>query len=1333
MDLNIWDDSTNHNGSCAILCLRITSRDAGLAINSALPNSKLKVMEMDFLKDTRSGLLTLCIATWILLETTLLQAQTSPTSSTVLPVKHGQAPALATRLQSVMEDFGIRAQITADRTKNSLIVNGTANAHKVASDLLRTLDKPATSKPVAKPVQAGSKVVGYSVPADLLATTTQKIQTAFANQKEVKVVPDARTGQLVVIASEPVQQQISQYLSTITASPRTSAQPISTANGSQTHKLNNIGWKQFEATVQSMLGSKLNIRTSPPGEIASIRVPTRSGQGAQLEINRSSNTITIKGDADAQRSWHKIVSLLDQPQRGADERTGIVPVEKADPNTVDRAVNLVEKARQAVKDDNPSLKPNPNRKAWGGDLVSSIFRQDADGENQNDAAADSPGNDGEIGETLLQIEPGEGGLIGPVQIEFVEGLGVFIIKGHRNDVARVIEIIEQIEQRTSETQPSVEVHHLSHVDSNVITELIEQLYDDVFGSRNSSVSITALDKPNALLLIGREESMSAILDLIDKLDQPVRPDTQFEIFALKHMSALDAERQIRAFYTNQPGGDEEPRPGLGVRPRVIADYRTNSLIVHAAPRDVKEIAALLKRLDIEESPATNQLRVFRLKNALAADLQPVLQEAITGISSNQTNQGNQGGQDGSTATISPQSSKLEILTITNDGESKVNSGILAGATVTADENVNALVVRAPATAMPLIEELITQLDQLPNAEAQIKVFQVENGDAINLTQLLQELFGLQVTAGSNASSNAFNTALQSGAGGIGGGESSLVPLRFAVDQRTNSVIASGSETDLDIVELLLIRLDEGDIQTRRSEVIRLKNADATSVGQTLQTYVNTQRQLLTQSFSQQTSIANYEIDETEVVVAWDVASNSVIISAHPKTFETLAALVEELDFEPNMVMIQVIIAEVELNDGFEAGVELGLQDSLLFDRGASTNGYAWHGQPLGNDPGSSGSSESLAGQVISGFGMGRTSASMGYGGLAVSAANESIHIMMRSLQDRGRLQILSRPQIMTLDMTEAFVHVGSDIRQVTGSNANQFGGITNTSEPVSVGLLVNVRPRVTVDGRIVMVVGAEKSELGSQESGTVVGINPDGQAVMAAPINKTTAETVVSARDGETVVFAGLITKDKKVSRRSIPVLGDLPAIGGLFRYDSETESRKELLIIMTPHIVRGEADIDRIKALETERMSWLLSDVTELHGDVGLNQGRGFWGEPGEVIYPDDDPTGALLDHAFPSPTMGGARQRSDSTLHSNYLFPSNGVRSSHDSPGASQQPGPNASQQGIEPTPQAPQAPQPQPVTGVGLPNNMQIHNAAYRQYRQNVTPQQQVTPVPYSAQLR
>ena len=198
-------------------------------------------------------------------------------------------------------------------------------------------------------------------------------------------------------------------------------------------------------------------------------------------------------------------------------------------------------------------------------------------------------------------------------------------------------------------------------------------------------------------------------------------------------------------------------------------------------------------------------------------------------------------------------------------------------------------------------------------------------------------------------------------------------------------------------------------------------------------------------------------------------------------------------------MIQVVIAEVELNDGFEFGVELGLQDSMLFDRGAAV-GYAFQGQPLGNDatPASLASRDTLLSQGIAGFGLGRSSATLGYGGFVFSAANESINILLRTLQDRGRLQILSRPQIMTLDMTDAFVQVGSNVARITGSTTNQFGGVSNSTEDVPIGLLLNVRPRVTPDGRIVMNLSTEKSELGPTDSGTPVAVTPDGQAIFVA-------------------------------------------------------------------------------------------------------------------------------------------------------------------------------------------------------------------------------------------
>jgi type II secretory pathway component GspD/PulD (secretin) len=269
------------------------------------------------------------------------------------------------------------------------------------------------------------------------------------------------------------------------------------------------------------------------------------------------------------------------------------------------------------------------------------------------------------------------------------------------------------------------------------------------------------------------------------------------------------------------------------------------------------------------------------------------------------------------------------------------------------------------------------------------------------------------------------------------------------------------------------------------------------------------------------------------------------------------------------------------------------------------------------------SGETLAGVATSALGVGRTSATFGYGGMVLSAANESINVILRALHDKGRLQILSRPQIMTLDGVEAFVQVGARVPRLTGTTITNTGQVNNT-EDVDVGLLLTVRPRVSPDGLVIMEVGAEKSEVGNPEDGIPVAITSEGP-VLSPQITTTTANTVISAQSGQTVVFAGLITKSKTKSRRAVPYLGELPYLGPLFRYDQESEKRTELLIIMTPHVLEGDEDVDAIKHAESDRMSWCLSDVLEMHGDAGLSPGRGLWGEDEDTstIFPDTDPTG--------------------------------------------------------------------------------------------------------------
>ena len=115
------------------------------------------------------------------------------------------------------------------------------------------------------------------------------------------------------------------------------------------------------------------------------------------------------------------------------------------------------------------------------------------------------------------------------------------------------------------------------------------------------------------------------------------------------------------------------------------------------------------------------------------------------------------------------------------------------------------------------------------------------------------------------------------------------------------------------------------------------------------------------------------------------------------------------------------------------------------------------------------------------------------------------------------------------------------------------------------------------------------------------------------------AQTTVSAMSDQTVVLGGLIAKSKNESHRKVPLLGDMPLLGHLFRYDSTTNTRTELLIIMTPHIVSNEADADAIKQAEAARMSWCLCDVTTIYGEAGLRRRTDNWSDAEtQVIYPD-------------------------------------------------------------------------------------------------------------------
>jgi general secretion pathway protein D len=197
------------------------------------------------------------------------------------------------------------------------------------------------------------------------------------------------------------------------------------------------------------------------------------------------------------------------------------------------------------------------------------------------------------------------------------------------------------------------------------------------------------------------------------------------------------------------------------------------------------------------------------------------------------------------------------------------------------------------------------------------------------------------------------------------------------------------------------------------------------------------------------------------------------------------------------------------------------------------------------------------------------------------------------------------------------VLVGQRVPTISGVTLDEFGQ-TNNIIYQQVGIIMQVTPRISPDGLVVMQVQTEKSQVGPEADGIPISISAGGQIVRAPRIDATTAMTTVSALSGQTVVLSGLLTNERRDVHRRIPIIADIPLIGDLFRYDLVAEQRTELLIILTPQIVHNKLEADILKQVESSRMSWILSDVINLHGDVGLRSRCDEWME-GEcdAVYP--------------------------------------------------------------------------------------------------------------------
>ncbi len=929
-----------------------------------------------------------------------------------------------------------------------------------------------------------------------------------------------------------------------------------------------------------------------------------------IAIDEANDELLIDGPPGESNAAVKLLRMLDRPLEEEDP-VQLTASSKYVCQIADQLPAEIERLRAAKQGDPAAKDP-----LW-------VAQQEGAGARR----APLPNMNPAIGEVL-------GNLKAEVNIQSIPDLNALIIRGNKADVEQVMKVIRELEKLSEATAPKVHLLYLKNVDAESLSELLTTVYDRLTkfpgtGTQaRQSAAILPITKPNSLLIIAPESDLRAILDLAEELDRPVDPLTEFQVFHLKSAIATQVEQMLTQFYLD--------RRDLGTKVLLIADTRANALIVRAQPRDLDEISALIRKIDRDDPEATSTLRIFPLKNAIATELAAVINAAIHSVLAPPTASGGGGGQQGfggaptglSGGQVDEQfkNVKSQVLQLFNPSGSgdKLRSGILSDIRITPDSHVNSLLVTASETSMNLIAELIKQLDRPASTVSEIKVFTLANADAELMVAQLNALFNNQQQGqGQGQGGNQQRQNLGFAMEGADDSSSSLVPLKFSVDKRTNSVIAVGAREALGVVEAILLRLDESDLRARQNVVIRLQNSQATLIAQSIAQFYQSQRDIAQTDPNLMSSVEQLE---KEVVVVPDATNNSLLLSATPRYFKNIENMILKLDSQPRQVIIQALLVEVELDNTDEFGIELGFQDPILFNRSikdppvtlattaTSPNGVqtttntilSQSGQPgfnfnntslpLGNNlatvPGT------VAAQGLSNFSLGRVNSELGFGGLVLSAGSDAVNVLIRALSAHRKITVLSRPQIRALDNQMAEVFSGQTIPVITGfqSNAN-----TGTNSPVitqkDAGVQLQVMPRITADGNVVMQLYAQRSQY--RQQGVPLTTDATGKTVSSPILDISRLQTVISIPTGNTVVIGGLInTKDEAFTNKA-PFLAEIPLLGSLFRYDSRTTRRTELLVFLTPRIISGPLDEETIKDVEMGRIHFIECEAEELHGPL--------------------------------------------------------------------------------------------------------------------------------------
>ena len=518
------------------------------------------------------------------------------------------------------------------------------------------------------------------------------------------------------------------------------------------------------------------------------------------------------------------------------------------------------------------------------------------------------------------------------------------------------------------------------------------------------------------------------------------------------------------------------------------------------------------------------------------------------------------------------------------------------AELAANESSNSLIMTDTEANVRRIVRIVNALDQSISQVSEVRVFRLAYADAESVARLLETTFATgpsedEIVA--QAMSRRFGGRGRGNNDDEGSGTPQSREVNAAADDRTNSVVVSAGP---DVMQSIAAIIEELDVDTTAKESVLIyapRNMQATDLANTFNSLFlgvstgsdddgigntrnatgvgnnnrnnrgNNNRSNAGNAGGRGAAtaaiLATGDADAADLVgqvssVA-DESTNTLLVLTQEKNFPKVNEILAELDRAVPQVLVRVLISEMTYDDSVDVGVEFE-----TLNVGTTTDD-----------------------NLLSNFNLFESTLGLNY----LFFDNNDFRLAVRALQATGRFDVLSRPYILTNDNQEANITVGQEVPFPVNTRTLDDGDTTSDVEYRDVGIILTVTPQINSEGLVVLNLAQELSAL----TDLTIPISDDFDAVV---VNTRSLETQVAVADGQTVVIGGLIQDTLQETVSKVPLVGDLPIIGNLFRRTESTKAKTELLVFLTPEVVEDAAELGAVSERIKENAEGLNNAVEE-------------------------------------------------------------------------------------------------------------------------------------------